>query len=172
MTTITVDRFDLLLLAELQRDGHATNSALGAKIHLSTSQVSRRILRLQDAKVIDHYCAILDPVTVGLDVMAFTEVTLDRQGSRAGEKFEREIEKLPQILECYALAGQADYLLRIVAPDLAALSEFMSQYLLRMPEIAHVKSTITLRKIKQTHVLPLDHVMQPMESKKQIHFSQ
>src|SRR5918911_5020191 len=117
MITITVDRFDLQLLAELQRDGQATNSALGEKIHLSTSQVSRRILRLQEARVIDHYCAIIDPVAVGLDVMAFTEVSLDRQSSMSSEKFEREIEKLPQILECYALAGQADYLLRIVAPD-------------------------------------------------------
>jgi Lrp/AsnC family leucine-responsive transcriptional regulator len=172
MTAITVDRFDLQLLAELQRDGHATNSVLGEQIHLSASQVSRRILRLQEAKVIDHYCAVIDPVAVGLDVMAFTEVTLDRQSSMSSDKFEREIEKLPQVLECYAVAGQADFLLRIVVPDLAALSAFMTTHLLRMPGVANVKSTVTLRKIKQTHVLPLEHVMQPMESKKRIYFAQ
>lgn len=171
MTAITIDRHDLQLLAELQRDGHITNSALGEKIHLSTSQVSRRILRLQEARVIDHYCAIIEPAAIGLDVIAFTEVTLDRQSLVSSDKFEREIEKLPQILECYALAGQADFLLRVVAPDLATLSEFMTSHLLRMPGIAHVKSTITLRKVKHTHVLPLDHVTQPMRSRKRVQFA-
>ena len=98
MPAISVDRFDLQLLAELQRDGHATNSALGEKIHLSTSQVSRRIQRLQEAHVIDHFAAILDPAAVGLDVVAFTQITLDRQGTTSADKFEREIEKLPQVL--------------------------------------------------------------------------
>lgn len=172
MTTIAIDRFDLQLLEQLQRDGQATNSALGEKIHLSTSQVSRRILRLQEAKVIDHYSAIIDPAVIGLEVMSFTEVTLDRQSSMASEKFERAIENLPQVLECYSLAGQADYMLRIVVPDLASLSEFMTKYLLKMPGVANLKSTITLKKVKQTHVLPLDHVMQPLESKKRIYFSQ
>lgn len=172
MIAIAVDRYDLELLTELQRDGQATNSSLGEKIHLSASQVSRRILRLQQANVIDHYCAIIDPVAVGLDVTAFTEVTLDRQSTMSSEKFEREIEQLPQILECYSLAGQADYLLRIVAPDLASFSAFMTRHLLRMPWVTHVKSTITLRKLKQTHVLPLDHVTQPAESRKRIFYSQ
>lgn len=171
LTTITVDRYDLQLLAELQRNGQATNSALGEKIHLSTSQVSRRILRLQEAKVIDHYSAIIDPAALGLDVTAFTEVTLDRQSALSSDKFERAIQKLPEILECYSLAGQADYLLRIVAPGLTAFSEFMSEHLLGMPGIANVKSTVTLRKVKQTHVLPVEHVMQPTENKKRIFFS-
>lgn len=168
MTAITVDRFDLQLLAELQRSGKSTNAALGEKIHLSTSQVSRRVQRLEEAHVIDHYAAILDPAAVGLDVMAFAEVTLDRQSSTSSEKFEREIEKLPQVLECYSLAGQGDYLLRIVAPDLASFSDFMTRYLLRMPGVTNLKSTITLQKIKQVHALPLDHVMQPAESRKRI----
>lgn len=171
MPAITVDRFDLQLLAELQRDGHATNSALGEKIHLSTSQVSRRIQRLQEAHVIDHFAAILDPAAVGLDVVAFTQITLDRQGTTSADKFEREIEKLPQVLECFALAGEADYMLRIVSPDLASFSAFMSKHLLRIPGVTNIKSNIALRKLKQTHALPLDHVMQPTESKRRIQYS-
>jgi DNA-binding Lrp family transcriptional regulator len=171
LTVITVDRHDLQLLDELQRNGQATNSALGEKIHLSTSQVSRRILRLQEAGVIDHYSAIIEPAALGLDVTAFTEVTLDRQSSRSSETFEREIADLPEVLECYSLAGQSDYLLKIVAPDLAALSQFVTTHLLRMPGIANVKSNITLRSIKHTHVLPVGHVMQPKESRKRISFS-
>jgi len=172
ISALTVDRFDLQLLAELQRDGKATNSALGEKIHLSTSQVSRRVQRLEEAHVIDHYAAILEPAAIGLDVMAFTEVTLDRQSTTSSEKFEREVANLPQVLECYSLAGAADYMLRIVAPDLASFSDFMTRHLLRMPGITNVKSTITLQKIKQVHALPLEHVMQPTESRKRIFYSQ
>lgn len=171
MTDITVDRLDLALLAELQCDGHATNSALGEKIHLSTSQVSRRVQRLQEAGVIDHYAAVLDPAVVGLGVMAFTHVILDRQGDAQGDKFEQEIANLPEVLECFSVAGEADYVLRIVAHDLAALSEFMMKYLLRIPGVSNVKSTIALQKIKQTNVLPLDHITRPPQTKRRIRFS-
>lgn len=169
-STITVDRYDLRLLAELQRDGHATNSALGEQVHLSSSQVSRRVQRLQEAKVIDHYAAILDPAAVGLHVVAFTLVTLDRQGANSGEKFEREVAQLPQVLECFSLAGEADYILRVVTPDLASFSEFMNMRLLRISGVTTVRSNITLNKVKQTHILPLDHVMRPLESKQRIQF--
>lgn len=171
VSAITVDRYDLQLLAELQRDSHATNSALGEKIHLSSSQVSRRVQRLQEAKVIDHYAAILDPAAVGLHVMAFTQITLDRQGADSGEQFEREVAQLPQVLECYSLAGAADYILRIVTPDLASFAEFMNKRLLRLSGVTNVRSNITLHKVKQTHILPLDHVMQPTESKQRIQFA-
>jgi Lrp/AsnC family transcriptional regulator, leucine-responsive regulatory protein len=172
MSAITVDRYDLRLLDELQRDGHATNSALGEKIHLSTSQVSRRVQRLQEANVIDHYAAILDPAAVGLHVVAFTQVTLDRQGANSGDKFEREVARLPQVLECFSLAGEADYMLRIVTPDLASFSEFMNKHLLRLSGVTNVKSNVALRKIKQTHILPLDHITQPMEAKQRIEYVQ
>lgn len=171
MTRITVDRHDLALLVELQRDGHATNSALGEIIHLSTSQVSRRVQRLQEAGVIDHYAAVLDPAVVGLGVMAFTHVILDCQGDAHGDQFEREIAKLPEVLECFSVAGDADYILRIVAHDLAAFSEFMMKHLLRLPGVSNVKSNIALQKIKQTNVLPLDHITRPRSSKQRIRFS-
>jgi Lrp/AsnC family transcriptional regulator, leucine-responsive regulatory protein len=171
MSNITVDRHDLALLSELQRDGHATNSALGELIHLSTSQVSRRVQRLEEARIIDHYAAVLDPAVVGLGVMAFTHVTLDRQGDAHGDKFEREIENLPEVLECFSVAGEADYLLRIVACDLAAFSEFMMKHLLRLPGVSAVKSTIALQKIKKTSVLPLDHIMRPQQTRQRIRYS-
>jgi DNA-binding Lrp family transcriptional regulator len=170
MLTITVDRHDLLLLSELQRDGQATNSALGEKIHLSTSQVSRRVQRLQEAHVIDHYAAILDPAAVGLGLMVFTLVTLDRHGPDTAERFEREVARLPQVLECFSVTGEADYIVRIVTPDLASFADFMSSHLLRLPGVTNVKSNITLQKVKQTQVLPLDHVMQPTQSRQRIRY--
>ncbi|MDY7578436.1 Lrp/AsnC family transcriptional regulator [Herbaspirillum sp. RTI4] len=171
MTTITVDRFDLALLNELQKDGHITNSALGQKVHLSTSQVSRRVQRLEEAHVIERYTAVLDAAVVGLGVTAFTHVTLDRQGEKRGLAFEREIETMSEVLECFSVTGEADYILRIVAPDLASFSEFMMTKLVRLAGVTNVKSNITLKKIKQSHVLPLDHVMQPKQSKQKIRFS-
>src|SRR5437016_1066712 len=90
MTSVMVDRYDIDLLTELQRNGRATNSALGEKIHLSTSQVSRRVQRLEETKVISHYAAVLNPEVVGLGVMAFTYITLGRQGEQA-DLFEQEI---------------------------------------------------------------------------------
>jgi DNA-binding Lrp family transcriptional regulator len=178
MTSITVDGHDLALLTELQRDGHATNAALGEIIHLSTSQVSRRVQRLEEAKIIDHYAAVIDPAVVGLGVTAFTHVVLERHGGTHadsgdthGAKFERAIADLPEVLECFSVAGEADYLLRIVAADLAALSEFMMKHLLRLPGVSNVKSTISLQRTKQTSVLPLAHITRPRQTRQRIRFA-
>jgi len=171
MSLVTVDRHDLELLAELQRDGKLTNSMLGEKIHLSTSQVSRRIQRLEDTKVISHYAAILDLDVVGLGVTAFTSVTLGRHGEAQGDAFERAVADMPEVLECLSVSGEADYVLRVVTPDLASFSEFMMKRLLRLPSVVNVKSNIALKRIKQTHVLPLDHVAQPVETRRRLVFS-
>lgn len=171
MFSVTVDKHDLELLGELQRDGRMTNSALGDKIHLSTSQVSRRIQRLEETKVISHYAAILDLDVAGLGVTAFASVTLGQHGEAQGESFERAIADMPEVLECFSVSGEADYVLRIVAPDLASFSEFMMKRLLRLPGVVNVKSNIGLKKIKQTHVLPLDHVTQPVQATRKLVFA-
>lgn len=171
MTAITVDKYDLELLAALQHNGKSTNSVLGEKIHLSTSQVSRRIQRLEEAKVISHYAAMLDPDIVGLGVTAFTSVTLGRHGETQGEAFERAIRDIPEVLECLSVSGEADYVLRVVAPDLASFSDFMMKRLLSLPGVINVKSNIALKRIKQTHVLPLEHVKQPEQASRKLTFS-
>lgn len=171
MTAITVDRYDLELLAALQQDGKSTNSTLGERIHLSTSQVSRRIQRLEESRVISHYAALLDPEIVGLGVIAFVSVTLGRHGETQGDAFERAVADMPQVLECLSITGEADYILRIVAPDLASFSDFMMKQLLRLPDVINVKSSIALKRIKQTHVLPLGHVMEPEQTARKLVFS-
>ena len=172
MSTISVDRHDLALLAELQRDGRITNSALGDKIHLSTSQVSRRIQRLEEARVIDRYAAMLDPLVVGLGVMAFINVTLDRHGPARGETFEQAISGLPEVLDCFAVTGEADYVLRVVSHDLTSFSQFMMRSLLPIAGVTNVKSNISLKKIKQVTELPLEHIAQPAQPKTRVHFAQ
>ncbi len=153
---ITLDRTDFQLLAALQRDGRATNPALGERIHLSASQVSRRIQRLEDAGLIDRYVTLLRPVRLGLTVIAYTRVSLERHGEAQNEDFNRAIQLLPEVLECYSVTGPYDYLLRIVSADLASFAQFMLHKLMRVPGVRGVESSVVLQEIKRTTELPLE----------------
>lgn len=170
MSTISVDRHDLALLRELQRDCRATNSTLSDKIHLSTSQVSRRIQRLEEGQVIERYAAMLDPLVVGLGVVAFIYVTLDRHEPLRGEIFEQAVSDIPEVLECFAVTGEADYVLRVVSHDLNSFSELIMNSLLKIAGVTTVKSNIALKKVKQATELPLDHIAQARPPKMRVRF--
>ena len=171
MQTISLDRYDLALLDALQRDGNATNAALGESVHLSASQISRRLQRLADTGLIAGFAALLDPEAIGLGVIAFAHVILEHHGQARSEAFENAVAIMPEVMECFSISGDADYLLRIVAPDLQAFSELMMKRVLRLPGVAHIKSNIALQKVKQTHVLPLDHIAQPSRPRQQIRYA-
>src|ERR1044071_869593 len=117
-----LDVFDVRLLAALQQDGRASNATLAEAVHLSPSQVSRRLARLEAEGVIAGYRAVIAPKAVGLGVLAFTSVSLERHSETASVDFERAVRDLPDVLECLAVTGEADYLLRIIAADLEAFS--------------------------------------------------
>lgn len=150
-----LDIFDLRLLAALQRDGRAPNAALAETVGLSASQVSRRLARLESEGVIATYAALLQPDAVGLSVLAFSSVSLERQ-AEAMDGFEAAVLRFPEILECYSVTGEQDFVLRIVAKDLKAFADFLSHRLLRVPGVRSVRSSIVLHTIKQTTALPLD----------------
>lgn len=171
MSQIIIDRYDLALLDAVQRAGNATNATLGDTVHLSPSQVSRRLQRLAESGVIAGYAALLDPATVGLGVTAFANVILERHGETRTEAFESAVAALPEVMDCYSVSGDADYVLRIVAPDLAAFSELMMKRILRLPGVAHIKTNIALQKLKQTHVLPLDHVARPSLPRQRVRYA-
>lgn len=171
MPTITIDRHDLALLDAVQRDGLATNAALGDAVHLSASQISRRLARLAEAGIITGHAALLDPAAVGLGVTAFAHVSLERHGRSQSDAFETAIAELPEVLDCHSVSGDADYLLRIVAPDLPAFSELMMKRVLRLPGVAQVKTNIALQTIKQSHVLPLDHLTRPARARQQLRYA-
>ena len=171
MSTLSIDRHDLALLDALQRSGDATNALLGEAVHLSASQVGRRLQRLQEAGLITGYAALLDPAALGLDVIAFAHVVLERHGGVRTEAFEEGVAALPEVLECFSVSGNADYVLRIVAPDLAAFSELMMKRVLRLPGIANIKTDIVLGKVKQTHVLPLEHIARPSRPRRGVRYS-
>jgi len=155
----TLDAYDISLLAALQRDAHATHQQIGEQIHLSASQVSRRVARLQTAGFIRRYVALLNPAGIGLGVRAITYVTLTRHGGDEGAAFEREMAAFPEVLECYAVAGESDYILQIVAADLNALSEHVLRRLTRIQGVGNIRSNIVLNCVKSTTEMPLGHLV-------------
>ncbi|QEL55903.1 Lrp/AsnC family transcriptional regulator [Chromobacterium paludis] len=155
MRKIELDRFDMQILQQLQLDARATHQKLAQAIALSASQIGRRIQRMEQDGVIQGYQVALNPEHVGLSVMAFANVSLERHNEAALQDFAQSIHDLPEVLECYAAAGEADYLLRIVVPDLPSLSAFVMNKLMQLSLVRSVKSTIVLNAIKQTTKLPL-----------------
>ncbi|WP_175792311.1 Lrp/AsnC family transcriptional regulator [Burkholderia ambifaria] len=153
-----LDHFDLALLDVLQRFGRATHQQLGEEVPLSPSQIGRRLQRLEAAGVIEGYRVMLRPEKLGLGVTAFTSLKLKHHGDSIIEQFQQQIDVLPQVLECHAVVGDADYLLRIVAPDLNALSQFVMKKLMRVPGVDSVRSNIVLTTFKRNGALPLAHL--------------
>ena len=156
-----LDRYDISLLAALQRNAHATNQQVGDAVHLSASQVSRRIQRLENAGLIARYVALLDPARLGLGVRAISYVTLARHGDEEGTSFERDILGIPEVVECFAVTGESDYILKIFAADLAALSDSVLKRLTRLKGVASIRSNIVLQCVKSTTELPLSHLAKP-----------
>ncbi len=152
---IALDSADWRLLAALQRNGRASNLALAEAVAASPSQVSRRLAKLEEIGVIAGYAALLRPEAVGLSVMAISAVSLERHAEAVVHEFEALVARRPEILDCYAVTGEADFILRIVAADLATFADFVSHSLLRLPGMRSLRSSIVLHRIKQTTELPL-----------------
>lgn len=155
---LLLDKFDISLLGALQKDAQATHQQLGELIHLSASQVSRRIQRLQASGLIRRYVALLEPALVGLGVRAITYVTLTRHSGDEGAAFEREIAAFAEVLECYSVTGESDYILQIVAASLADLSESVLRRLTRIKGVSSIRSNIVLQCIKSSTEVPLTHI--------------
>jgi len=153
-----LDIYDVRLLAALQADGRASNATLAEAVHLSPSQVSRRLARLEAAGVVSGYRPVIDRKAIGLGVMAFTSVSLERHAESRSADFERAIRAIPEVLECHALTGEADYILCIVAADLEAFSQLLLHRLMRLPGVRAVHSNIVLESIKPAALLPLGHL--------------
>jgi Lrp/AsnC family leucine-responsive transcriptional regulator len=151
----TLDDIDRRILTALQHDGRLTNQDLAARVGISPSPCWRRVRALESAGVIKAYAALVDPGALGLDVSVFTQVSLDRQGEKNLQVFEQAVGAWPEIMECYLMTGDADYLLRVVVPDLAAYEQFLMQKLTRIPGIASIKSSFALRSVKYRTDLPI-----------------
>lgn len=146
---------DLKLLAALQRRADMTAQELGEHLNLSPSQAARRRARLEAQGVIAGYRARLDPARLGLDVQAFVEVQMTAHNADNAASFLRLVGTLPQVVACWTLTGDADYLLRVWCDDLAALNALIQNRLLPHPAVARVQSQIVMDQPKADAGLPL-----------------
>jgi Lrp/AsnC family leucine-responsive transcriptional regulator len=150
-----MDRTDRKLLALLQADATPSHAELAERVHLSPSQVSRRIQRLTADGVIRAQVALLNEAALGLGVEAYVTVTLASYAREVAAGFHARVAALGEVVECCALTGDADYLLRVLTRDLAAFSRLMNEDILGHGDAAGVRSSIVLDRIKRTTELPL-----------------
>lgn len=150
-----LDPTDRAILLALQEDGRLTNAELAERVHLSPSACLRRTKLLEESGLIARTVALLDPRIAGLPGTAYVSVTLDSQGRAALDKFEAAVRSVPEITECYLLAGQHDYLLRVVYRDSADLERLHTDILTPLPGVVRVQSQLTLRTVKRTTKLPI-----------------
>jgi DNA-binding Lrp family transcriptional regulator len=151
----TLDEIDRRILEVLQDDARISNVELASRVGLSPSPCLRRVRELEERAVVRRYVALLDPVAVGLGVSVFVQVSLERQAEKGLETFESRILARPEVLECYLMTGDADYLVRVVVPDVAAFERFLLDHLTRIPGVASVKSSFALKQVKYRTSLPL-----------------
>lgn len=152
---MSIDNQDKALLRHLQEDGRATNAELAASAHLSDSACFRRVRALEAAGVITGYAATVDPAAVGLGLTVYVSITLASQAQDVLAAFEAAVAEAPEIMECHLMTGQADYIVRIVASDVADLERLHAQVLTRLPGVARLNSSIALRSVVRREALPI-----------------
>lgn len=155
MSSNSLDEIDLKILRELQEDARISNINLANRVGLSAAPCLRRVRALEQAGVVRKYVTLLDPVAVQLGVTVFVQISLDLQVERRLELFEKAIARRPEVVECYLMTGDADYLLRVVVRDVAAYEQFLKESLTRIEGVASIKSSFALKQVKYSTALPL-----------------
>ncbi|MEM6385892.1 MAG: Lrp/AsnC family transcriptional regulator [Pseudomonadota bacterium] len=150
-----LDAIDARILTVLQRQGRISNAELAEVVSLSASACHRRVQRLEAAGYVRDYVALLDPRKLGRATVVFVEITLSGQSDEILDAFEREVMRIPDVMECHLMAGKADYLLKVVAADAEDFARIHRKKLARLPGIAQIHSSFALRKVRQTTALPI-----------------
>ena len=150
-----IDKTDESILKILQNDSRTTNQQLSEKIGMSASPCWRRVKRLEDEKVIRGYGVLLDRRKLGLGVMVFIRVSIDRHSEAEALKFEEEVMQLDDVVACYSIGGDADFLLQVVSYDLDTYAEFSMSIIRRLPGIKEMQSMVTLKEIKSFQGFPV-----------------
>jgi Lrp/AsnC family leucine-responsive transcriptional regulator len=152
---LELDTIDRKILVALQRDGRLTNLELAEIVGLSPSPCLRRVKLLESRGILSGYVALVDPTTIGLDIMAFVRVALERQDASGLDEFERQVGRWPQVLECYLMTGDADYQLRVVATSLADYEAFLRDKLTKIPGVSKIQSSFAFRPVVYRTAVPI-----------------
>ena len=150
-----MDTTDFRLLNALQNDARIANVELARAVSLSPSPCLARVRALEAAGYIQRYVTLLDPKKLGLTVSVLVQVTLEKQIESALEIFEKAVRERPEVMECYLMTGDADYLLRVVVADVPAFERFILDFLSRVPGVGNIKSSFALKQVKYQTALPL-----------------
>ncbi|WP_322031757.1 Lrp/AsnC family transcriptional regulator [Paraburkholderia sp. J76] len=163
MAIIDLDVIDRRILAILQENGRLSNQEIAERVNLSPSPCLRRIRRLEEGGVIRGYVALLDAQKLGLDLLAYVNVRLEKRGPTAAgregvthaELFRAAVQTWPEVVACHAMTGDMDFLLRVQVEDMAHFSRFVQDQLLHHPSVIDVKSSFSLDTFKETTALPI-----------------
>lgn len=150
-----LDAVDLRILAELQQDCSLTNVELARRVHLSPSPCLTRVKALETAGVIQRYVALTNAAAVGLGLNVFISISLKEQSRESLAEFERRIAEHDEVMECYLMTGDSDYLLRVVVSDMQSLERFIVDYLAKIPGVSNIRSSFALKQVKYKTALPL-----------------
>lgn len=150
-----LDSVDRRILRVLQRTGRISNAELSEKVNLSPSACHRRVQRLEAEGFIKNYVALLDARKLNCPTTVFVEITLSGQADEVLDAFEREVARVPDVLECHLMAGTADYILKVVAQDTEDFARIHRQYLARLPGVQGMQSSFALRTVFKTTALPV-----------------
>jgi len=149
------DTIDLRILDELQRDGSLSNVELARRVHLSPSPCLARVKALESSGVIDRYVALCNAAALGLGLNVFISISLKAQSKESLAEFERRIAEHDEVMECYLMTGDSDYLIRIAVADMGALERFILEQLTPIPGIEKIRSSFALKQVRYKTALPL-----------------
>ena len=154
---MNLDTIDLRILTELQKDGSLTNVELARRVHLSPSPCLTRVKALEAAGVIDRYVALVNPKPVGLTLSVFISISVKEQSKSALAEFEQRIIEHDEVMECYLMTGDSDYLIRVAVADITALEKFILEQLTPIAGIEKIRSSFALKQVRYKTALPLPH---------------
>jgi len=155
---MTLDAFDRKILALLQRDGRISNQELAERIGLSPTPCSRRVKRLEQEGIISRSVTLLDPGKVGLSLVAYIQITMDRHTPDCVQRFQNRVREFPEVLECYVMAGNAsDYMVKVIVPDMDAYQHFLFDNITCIEGVTGVQSSFVLNTVVEKTELPLHY---------------
>ncbi len=156
---IELDAFDIKILHELQSNGGLSNQELAEKIGLSASPCSRRVKILEAQGIIENRVTLLDRKKLGLDITAIIQIGMDRHTPEKFDVFESQLKAYDEVIECYLITGQdADYIVKVVVPDMDAYQEFLLNHITTIPGVSSVTSSFVMRRVVDTGALPLKYL--------------
>jgi len=152
---MSLDRYDKMILEALQQDGRVSNVQLAQRVNLSESACLRRVRALEESGMIDRYAALVSQPKVGLSGNVFVHIGLHREEESELAAFEEAVRNIPEVMECYLMTGEFDYLLRVVVSDMADFERLHRDSLTRLPGVARVNSSVAIRTVQKKTELPL-----------------